>query len=78
MLYYYYYYYFNVCVLLLLLAVVVIVFLLLWHRFATTSAEANSGWPNAQALPECEGRVGRLSRCRWWNATPLFAGSVWV
>ena len=43
-----------------------------WPRFATTSAEANSGWSNAHALPEWKGIVGSASRCRWCVATATF------
>jgi len=29
-------------------------------------------WPNAQALPEWEGRIGSVSRCRWCAASATF------
>ena len=29
-------------------------------------------WPNVQALPEWEGRIGSVSRCRWCTATATF------
>ena len=42
------------------------------------NAEANLRWPNAQALPKWEGRIGSVSRCRWCAATATFLLAVRV
>ena len=46
--------------------------------FATTSAEANSGWHNVHALLVWEWRVGSVFRCRWCTATATFLLGVHV
>jgi len=45
--------------------------------FATASAEANFCWPIAWPCRN-GGRVGSVSRCRWWAATTIFTGSACV